>query len=462
MENLREIVLDTLLTLERDGGPSHRLIGSVLNKYDYLEAQEKRFLKRVTEGTLERQIELDYYLDHVSSVPVRKMKPLIRCLMRMSAYQLLYMDAIPDSAVCNEAVKLAQHRKFQNLKGFVNGVLRKLAREKDALPMPDRKENPVEWLCVKYSMPELITRSFLREYGEAMTEKILQGLLEIHPVSLRMPQTFSESDMEAVKNRLTDQGVQLEGSAYDPHIVLARDMEGAESLSDFTEGNLTVQDVSSVLAVKAAGIQAGDLVIDACAAPGGKSILASELTGETGKVVCGDVSEAKTEKIQENIDRMGRNNITVKVWDARTPLEEWKGTCDVLLLDVPCSGFGVIGKKRDIKYHVTPEGLTELEGLQKEIVRGAIEYLKPGGTLLYSTCTIRDQENRQMVQWMVENLPLEPMPILKSLPESALQGVLAEKEVFLGKKSDWEACCVQLLPGVLSMDGFFAAKLRRK
>ena len=177
MENVREIVLDTLLALERDEDVSHRLIGNVLHKYDYLDVKEKRFLKRVTEGTLEHRLEIDYYLDQYSGTPVRKMKPLIRCLMRMSVYQILYMDAVPDSAACNEACKLAERRKFHNLKGFVNAVLRRISREKDALPLPDREKDLLSFLCVKYSMPELITKEWLASYGMPMTEQILSGLL---------------------------------------------------------------------------------------------------------------------------------------------------------------------------------------------------------------------------------------------------------------------------------------------
>ena len=169
MDNVREIALDALLSLERDGGLSHQLIRNVLNKYDYLDPRDKKYLKRVMEGTLERRIEIDHYLDQFSSVPVKKMKPLIRNLLRMSVYQILYMDAIPDSAVCNEACKLAEKRKFHSLKGFVNAVLRKIAREKDHLPLPDAEKDPLSALCVKYSMPELIAREWIEEYVEAVT-----------------------------------------------------------------------------------------------------------------------------------------------------------------------------------------------------------------------------------------------------------------------------------------------------
>ncbi|MCR5460654.1 MAG: 16S rRNA (cytosine(967)-C(5))-methyltransferase RsmB [Acetatifactor sp.] len=462
MENVREIVLDVLLTLEKDGGMSHRLIGNVLNKYDYLDAKDKRFIKRVAEGTLERRMELDYYLDHFSSLPVRKMKPLIRNLLRMSAYQILFMDAVPDSAVCNEACKLAERRKFQNLKGFVNGVLRKVSREKESLPLPDRKKDFIQFLCVKYSMPEVITKAWISEYGEALTEKILQGLLEIHPVSLRVDESLSGAEATKIKERIEKGGAKAEVSPYDARILLARDLEGAESLPDFCDGKLTVQDASSVLAVKMAGIRKGDLVVDACASPGGKSILASELTGEEGRVICGDVSSQKTGKILENVARMGRNNIEVRVWDAREPETDLIGKADVLLLDVPCSGLGVIGKKRDVKYHVTEEGLSGLDELQKEILDGATRYVKPGGILLYSTCTIRSRENRDAVRWILENLPFEPVSVEAELPAAVMAGVLEEKQAFRGEKTPWENCFAQILPGVLEMDGFFFAKFRRK
>ena len=462
MENIREIALDTLLALEKDGGLSHKIIHNVLDKYDYLDPRDKKYLKRLTEGTLERRLELDYYLDHFSSVPVRKMKPLIRNLLRMSAYQLLYMDSVPDSAVCNEACKLAEKRKFHSLKGFVNGVLRKIAREKENLPMPDPKSQPMEFLCVKYSMPELITREWISEYGPELTETMLQGLLEVHPVSLRVREGVTNGERETIRESLLKRGILLEKSECDENVFLARDLDGLEDLREFGEGLLTVQDVSSVLAVKMAGIRKGDLVIDACAAPGGKSILASELAGDEGRVICGDVSDKKTLIMQENVERMGRKNVEIRTWDARTPEPDLLGKADVLLLDVPCSGLGVMGKKRDVKYHASEEGYAQVEALQKEILASAWQYLKPGGILLYSTCTIREGENRDAAEWILGHLPMEPVSLAGELPDGVKGAVAKEKSARKGKAKTWEDCCVQLLPGLLSADGFFFAKFRRK
>lgn len=471
MENTREIALDALLLAEKGEELSHQLVQGVLDKYNYLERRDKAFLKRVIEGTLERRIELDYMIDAFSSVPVRRMKPLIRNLIRMSAYQLLYMDAIPDSAVCNEACKLAEKRKFQNLKGFVNGVLRKIAREKNAQPLPDPQKDSLQFLSVKYSMPDQIVDIWLSEYGRDMTETILKGLLEIHPVSVRISERVSEQEEKQVIARLEESGIQLRKSPYLERLYLTEGMEGAGNLPDFARGKITVQDASSVLAVKMAGIRPGDTVIDVCAAPGGKSILASELAGEQGCVIAGDVSEKKTEKIRENIARMCAENIEVREWDAREPDRDLLGKADVVLLDIPCSGLGVIGKKRDIKYRVNGEGLQALEVLQREIIRGAWQYVKPGGILLYSTCTVRRQENREMAEWILGEFPFEPVSIEGDLPQEILEGVLREREArkfcsgeMAGERAPDmapEGCCAQLLPGVLGTDGFFFAKFRR-
>lgn len=448
-ENTREIVLDSLLALEREEAFSHQIIKAVLDKYDYLEARDKGFIKRVTEGTIERQIELDYYLDQISTVPVHKMKPLIRCLMRMSAYQILYMDAVPDSAVCNEACKLAQKRKFHNLKGFVNGVLRSLAKKKDRLSLPDKKKDEALFYSVKYSMPRWLVEMWLTEYGSEVTENLLEGLLKIHPVSLRFCTNLPLEEREAFIDAMKQDGASVEQSGYLPYLYTIDRAEGVGTLPGFAEGAFCVQDVSSALAVETAGIRKQDFVMDLCAAPGGKSMLAAE---KAGKVLSRDVSEAKVSLIRENLERMGITNVETQVFDATVTDETFLEQADVVLMDVPCSGLGILGKKRDIKYHVTRESLEEITALQKKIVEGSWRYVKPGGILLYSTCTIHRGENEDMVQWILERFPFEPVPLGETLPEKVLSG----------GKTGAAGCCVQLLPGCMESDGFFFAKLRRK
>ena len=451
-ENTREIILDTLLALERGEEFSHKLIKAVLDKYNYLDGRDKAFIKRVTEGTIERQLELDYYLNHFSSVQVRKMKPLIRCLLRMSTYQLLYMDAVPDSAVCNEACKLAAKRKFHNLKGFVNGVLRNIAKNKENLPLPDEKKDFAEYLSVKYSMPEWLVQHFLEEYGKEITATLLEGLLKIHPVSLRFRTDMHEAEQNALIASIEATGAKLKPSSYLSGVYTVDNVESVSSLPGFAEGKFTVQDVSSVLAVLAADIKAGDFVMDICAAPGGKSILAAE---KAGKVLARDVSDAKTAMIEENLERMQLDNVEVEVFDATETDDRYLDKADVLIMDVPCSGLGVMGKKRDIKYHASPEGLESITALQKQIVEHSWQYVKPGGILLYSTCTINSAEKEKMLQWIMENFPFVPVSLDEVLPKT----LLTQKKAVMQDMQDFS---IQLLPGYMEADGFFFAKLRRK
>ena len=427
-ENAREIVLDTLLEIERNKVFSNQLLKSVLDKYDYLDVQDKRFIKRLTEGCVERRIELDYYLNQYSSVPVNKMKPLIRCLMRMGVYQIVYMDKIPDAAACNEAVKLADKRKFVNLKGFVNGVLRKISRNKENLPLP-QESKPLEYLSVKYSMPEWIVEMWFQEYGKEDTEILLKALSGIHPVCVRFVTSLSREQREAYVVKWEEQGVIAKQSEIVPYVYMLEAVDGISGLEGFAEGVFTVQDISSVLCVEAAGLKETDVAMDICAAPGGKTMLAAEMCS---KVYARDLSEKKVDLIVENIERMGLSDkVDTEIWDATVTDEAKTESADVVFMDVPCSGLGVMGKKRDIKYHVTEESLESLAELQRQIVESSWQYVKKGGVLMYSTCTIHRKENQDMSRFICENYPF----------------VLEEEK--------------QILPGFMEADGFYFARLRR-
>lgn len=466
-ENIREIALDTLLALEREKEYSDRLIKAVLDKYDYLAARDKAFIKRLTEGTLERQLEMDYYLDQVSSVPVPKMKPLIRCLMRMSLYQLLYMDTVPDSAVCNEACKLAAKRGFGSLRGFVNAVLRELSRGKASLTLPDRESDPIRYLSVRYSIPQWIVEFWLEEYGMDMAETIMSGLMQVHPVSLRFRTDLAPERMESLCEEIKSTGAVLAESAYLPYVRTLTNGAAVARLPGFPEGFYTVQDVSSALAVEAADIRPQDIVIDACAAPGGKSLLAA---GKAAKVISRDISPEKTELIREGAARMNTENIQIQVFDATIEDKTLIESADIVLLDVPCSGLGVIGKKRDVKYRVTPQDLKDLQTLQRQIANTCGKYVSPGGILIYSTCTINPGENEEMVRYITDHLPFTPDSLEDLLPQKVLKDrdQVEQLRKQYGKESSVplnkleRSACIQLLPGYMEGDGFFIARFRRK
>ena len=274
--DIRELALGILLEVSAGGEYSHIALRNVLDKYQYLEKQERAFLTRLVEGTLERRIELDYIIDQFSSVKVRKQKPVIRELLRMSVYQLKYMDSVPDSAVCNEAVKLAQKKGFRQLKGFVNGVLRNIARNLGEVKLPSEKE-PVRYLSVRYSMPEWMVKEWLTLYGREQTETMLAAFYEKAPLTIRVNKNrISPAEL---KVRLEAQNIRVQAA---PYIDGALQIEGFDylgGLPEFREGLFQVQDVSSMLAVEIAGVKTGDHCIDVCAAPGGKSLYLAEKAG---------------------------------------------------------------------------------------------------------------------------------------------------------------------------------------
>lgn len=447
-ENLREIVLDLLLEWERGDAFSHILIRDVLSKYDYMGGREKAFVKRLAEGTLERQIELDYILDGYASIPVKKMKPVIRWLLRMAVYQILYMDGVPDSAAVNEAVKLTAKRKFQNLKGFVNGILRNVAKHKNDIVYPDAGKEPARFLSVRYSMPARLVEMWLDSYGYDTVHRMLDAFLQPRPVTVRLAGRLSDAEREKWREDVEKTGVKILPHSCMPQAFDLYGAEGAASLPGYEEGVFTVQDVSSMLAVEAAGIKSGDFVLDVCAAPGGKTLLAAEKVLPGGRVEARDVSEAKTRQIKENLERMFLDNVSVKVYDASEPDLSAACSADVVLADVPCSGLGVIGKKQDIKYRLAEADFASITRLQRSIVSQAAGYVKKGGVLLYSTCTINRQENEEMVDWICEHFPFAAEDIGSYLP-----------------KMPWgqttENGFIQLLPGVHDCDGFFFARLKK-
>lgn len=444
--NLRELVLGILLEINKEGQHSHLVIRSTLEKYQYLEKQERAFITRVCEGTLEYKLRLDYILDQYSSVPVEKMKPVIREILRSSVYQLLYMDHVPDSAVCDEAVKLARKKGFYNLTGFVNGVLRKVARDYSSIHFPE-KNQPVEYLSVLYSMPKWLVEKFLAEYGFEKTEKMLEAYLKEKPTTIRIRQYLV--DKEAVLSSLERQNVTVEAAPYVENAYYIKNYDYLPALEAFRMGSIQIQDVSSMLVGEVAAPKEGDYVIDLCAAPGGKTLCIADKLKGTGRVDARDISRTKTDLIRENAIRQNFANVVVTERDATQLDSDSFEKADILIADVPCSGLGVIGKKTDIKYNITQTGIAELVHLQRKILEQASTYVKPGGTFIYSTCTINKEENIENVRWFVENYPYE----LESIDDYLCEELRSDttKEGYL-----------QLLPGVHDCDGFFIARLKRK
>ena len=442
----RELLMQMLLSVSQEEHYSHLVLRDTLEKYQFLPKKDRAFITRVFEGTIENRIKIDYWIDQVSSVKVNKMKPVIREIIRSAVYQIVYMDSVPDSAACNEAVKLAQKKGFFSLKGFVNGVLRNISRIKDDLPLPP-KSMPKAYLSVCYSTPEWLVDKWIRMYGEETTETMLRDFLEERPTTVRL-RTFA-TNTEQTEKLLEADGVTVTKA---PYVENARYIEGYDyvpGLTAFREGRIQVQDVSSMLVSICAGPQKGDAVLDLCAAPGGKSLHMADLLQGTGSVEARDLTDYKVELIRQNIERSGAINIEAVRHDATVFDRRLEEKYDIVLADVPCSGLGVIGKKTDIKYRMDPDKIRELVQLQRQILHNAAAYVKPGGTLMFSTCTVCEEENQKNVAWLTSHYPLHTESLDKWLPEE-----LRSEETANGM--------LQLLPGVHKADGFFLARLKKE
>lgn len=430
----RELSLQMLIEINEKGQFSHIVLKGVLDKYQYLPKKERAFITRLTDGTMEHLIELDHIIDLFSKTKTKKMKPLIRNLMRMSVYQIKYMDSVPDAAVCNEAVKLAKKHKFGQLSGFVNGVLRNIARNINDIKYPDVKKEFNKYLSVRYSMPEWIVRKFIKDYGNEKTQEILAAFQSGNSISIRV--NTAKCTPSELKDILCDEGVCVEEIEGLDYAFVISGFDYLNGLQSFRDGLFYVQDISSMLVAQTAAPKKGDYVIDVCAAPGGKSTHIAELLRGSGHVFARDLTDNKVDMIEENIDRHGLNNMSAEVWDATVFDADSAGKADILICDLPCSGLGVLGRKKDIRYKMTPESVDELVVLQRQILDTVHTYVKPNGVLVYSTCTIDEAENEDNVRWFIEKHP--EFELDKSFAEGT------------GMK--------QILPGEHGSDGFFIAR----
>ncbi len=439
MTDPRYVVYEALL-LADGGNCIPDLTKNLLAKYAYLDRQDRSFIKRLTEGTIERRITIDHVLDLYSKVPVRKMKKEVRTLLRMGTYQLLFMDAVTDFAAVNETVAIAKKTKVRALSGYINAVLRNISQNKKSISWPDRSEDITKYLSVRYSCPEWIVNKLLDENGEEKAVTLLELSVSTRSVTARvnLSRTTVKSVLDGGNARVSD--------LLDEAVIL-EDYDNIADIPAFAEGLFCIQDIASMLVCKAACIKKDDRVLDLCASPGGKSLHAADIA-TSGSVMSCDVSEEKIARIRENIDRCSFSNIATRISDATVFVPEFEGKFDVVIADVPCSGLGVMGRKNDIKYNLAPEAITGLVDLQRRILANAVRYVRPGGTLMFSTCTCSKEENQGNMEYLTKDCSLTPVDFYDLLP-----GRLADATA----KSGY----IQLYGDDMLTDGFFIGKLSK-
>ncbi len=439
MTDIRWIAYEAL-TLADEGKYKSSLTKDLLAKYSYLDRQDRKFLKRLVEGTIERRITIDHVLDLYSSVPVKKMKKQVRTLLRMGTYQLMFMDGVSDHAAVNETVALSKRTNVRALSGFINAILRAVSKNKDNISYPDRKADPTGFLSVYYSCPEWIVKKLVREQGEEKAEILLRLSVSTRPITgrINLSKTTPDEVLASCNAQISD--------ICDCAVVL-KDPDIIADIPAVSAGLICIQDISSMLVCIAAGIKKTDTVLDLCASPGGKSMHAADIATD-GKILSYDVSEAKVSKILENAGRCSFANIEAHMMDATVYDPALEQSADVVIADVPCSGLGVMGRKNDIKYNITEDSIEELVRIQRSILKNAARYVKRGGTLMLCTCTCSESENAGNFEYLTNELGLKGVDFYDLLPEKI-------------RSDSAHDGYIQLYGQDMQTDGFFIGKLTK-
>ncbi len=433
----RETALNVLLACRKEGGWSN----SVLKTYtarDRLDGRDSALASRLCYGVIQNRNCLDFYLQQLLKGKLKDLHPALRDILHLGLYQLYFMDKIPESAAVNESVELAKKycRRQKNAPGLINGVLRNAVRTKGTLKEPNSWED-------RYSHPgELI--NLLKAYvGKERVESMLRANNSIAPMTVQV--NTLKTDTASLQAVLQTEGVTAENHPWLESCLVLSGTGNIEQLPSFKEGLFYVQDAASKLSVLCAQPAPGQKILDCCSAPGGKSFAAAMYMAGKGSITSCDIHPHKIDLIAKGAVRLGIESITPKLQDGAAFCPDWEDSMDIVITDVPCSGFGIIRKKPDIRYKDLAAA-RELPALQASILNNAARYVKPGGLLMYSTCTLVREENEGVVEAFLQTHPdftTEPLPLPAPFPKNE-SGMLA------------------LVPGEYDTDGFFISRLRRK
>lgn len=429
----RKAALEALTAVKKRGARPE----AYLAHHGPQDRRERALALKLTNGVLQNEA----YLDYVSKVYAKdlgRFQPVVREILRLSAYQILFLDRVPHRAAVSEGVELCKEYA-PHAAGAVNAILRAVSREGAA---PIKAGSREEALSIRYSHPLWLVRELTAEYGEEACERILAAGNETPPITAQV-NTLRTTAGE-LRASLESAGVQVREHPWLSGALLLSGTGAVEELEEFGNGLFYVQDAAARLAVDCSGVKAGDTVMDVCAAPGGKSFAAAIRMGNEGRIYSYDIHEKKTALIEKGAERLGISVITAGAGDAREPKPGMEASCDVVLCDVPCSGFGVIRKKPEIRYK-DPGELTRLPEIQLDILRASAGYVKSGGRLVYSTCTVLRRENEDVVRAFLKERPdFEPAPFTLPGPFGECGGART------------------ILPFEGGTDGFFICVLRKK
>ena len=436
----REIAYKVLLDIEKNKNYSNMAINKHFKDVK-MSNQDRGLATEIIYGVIENKYYIDYMIDKLSKVKTNKMEIYVKTLLRMGIYQIMFLNSISDYAAVNETVNLAK-KKNSKVSGFINGILRNVIRQKEEIGKVKTKDD-VDYLSIKYSYDKWMIRNWMIHFGKEFTEELLEANNERPNIYLRT-NTLKITRDELIK-KLEKQNIKAEKVNVVDEAIKVEHLKDIENNSLYKEGLFTVQDVSSMLVGKVMNPKENSLVLDVCSAPGGKTTHMATLMNNTGQVVSRDIYDHKLKLIKAASKRLGLTNVDVEEFDGMKLDRESIAKFDYVLADVPCSGLGIIRRKPEIKYKEKEE-FRQLPPIQKKILENASKYVKVGGTLIYSTCTIQDSENIDVVKEFLEkNKNFELVPI---------------KEVNVDLENQ-EKGYMKIYPNVHDMDGFFISKLIR-
>lgn len=440
MKSARQIAFEALLKIHKDGAYSNLIIDSMIKENPSLDERDRAFISNIVYGTLDRLILIDYNLGLYLNQPVKKLKPELHTVLRMGTYQLLFMDKVPSRAAVNESVNLAKVNKSNFAASMVNAVLRRISE--NGIRLPDKDENSIEYLSVKYSCPEWLLSLWADAYGIENAVSLAEKALEAAPLVIRCNTTKISSD--DLISKLADEGVVAEKSEILPDALIIKSTNAIDELDAFKNGLFHVQDIASQICCKAMSPEPGDVVFDLCSAPGGKTFTMAEMMENSGTIRAFDIYQSRVELIRNGASRLGLDNVYSYLSDAAIFNENY-GVADKVLCDVPCSGLGIIRRKPEIRFK-KPADIDNLPELQYRILCNAIKYLKDGGKLVYSTCTLNPKENSEVCDRFLNDHPeFSAVKVLPSFPR------YNDNEQYL-----------TLMPHIHSTDGFFVAVFEKK
>ncbi len=442
----RETALKILYDITENQAYSNISVNKHLDN-EKLREIDRSFATELVYGTVKWLLQIDYIIGKYSSIKLKKLSPWIKNILRLGIYQLLHTDRIPVSAACNTGVDLAKRYGHQASSRFVNAVLRSVTKNKDSIPYPD-KSDFASYLSILYSHPVWMVEKWIELYGTEFTEDLLKSNNQVPDFSVRT--NTLKTDINSLLDMLHKEGISAEPGRYVEEAIILKNPSSISNLETFKKGYFQVQDESSMLAAKILDPKEGETVIDVCSAPGGKATHMAQLMNNKGNVIARDIYQHKLNLIEQSCSRLGIDIIKTEIHDACSLDETLIGKADRVLIDAPCSGLGIIRKKPDIKYSRTENELKEITGLQREILKNASKYLKVGGYMIYSTCTIQPQENLDIVQ-----------DFLSKNPDFVLTGFRELMPPALDIASSTEGY-IQLFPNINQTDGFFISKIKRE